>query len=122
MSKILGISALTLATHDRRRAVDFYSALGFEIKYGGRDAAFTSFYVGDQFLNITSQPDDRQWAWWGRAIFYVDDVDEFHTRAVAKGLRPEATPRDALWGERYFHITDPDRHELSFAMPLGNPS
>ncbi|MQG14065.1 MAG: VOC family protein, partial [SAR202 cluster bacterium] len=22
------------------------------------------------------------------------------------------------WGERYFHINDPDAHELSFAKPL----
>ncbi|MHC4164482.1 MAG: VOC family protein, partial [Planctomycetota bacterium] len=30
----------------------------------------------------------------------------------------EAAPADAEWGERYFHITDPDGHELSFARPL----
>ena len=29
-----------------------------------------------------------------------------------------APPRDAEWGERYFHILDPDGHELSFARPL----
>jgi hypothetical protein len=23
-----------------------------------------------------------------------------------------------LWGERYFHMPDPDGHELSFAGPL----
>jgi uncharacterized glyoxalase superfamily protein PhnB len=28
-------------------------------------------------------------------------------------------PSDAPWGERYFHVTDPDGHELSFARPLG---
>ena len=28
-------------------------------------------------------------------------------------------PRATLnWGERYFHIADPDGHELSFAKPL----
>ncbi len=27
-------------------------------------------------------------------------------------------PRDASWGERYFHMRDPDGHELSFARPL----
>ncbi|WP_420715440.1 VOC family protein [Cupriavidus sp. D39] len=36
----------------------------------------------------------------------------------ARGLRPEAAPRDAEWGERYFHISDPDGHELSFAKLL----
>ncbi len=122
MSNILSISALTLATHDMRRAVDFYEALGFGIKYGGRDAEFTSFYVGDQFLNVTAQPHDRQWAWWGRAIFYVDDVDRIYARSVDAGMQPQATPRDAQWGERYFHITDPDGHELSFATPLQDPS
>jgi uncharacterized glyoxalase superfamily protein PhnB len=27
-------------------------------------------------------------------------------------------PRNAEWGERYFHLTDTDGHELSFAQPL----
>jgi uncharacterized glyoxalase superfamily protein PhnB len=27
-------------------------------------------------------------------------------------------PRDAEWGERFFHLVDPDGHELSFARPL----
>ena len=26
--------------------------------------------------------------------------------------------RDAEWGERFFHLTDPDGHELSFAWPM----
>jgi hypothetical protein len=25
------------------------------------------------------------------------------------------SPQDAPWGERFFHVTDPDGHELSFA-------
>jgi uncharacterized glyoxalase superfamily protein PhnB len=49
-------------------------------------------------------------------IFYDDDVDALYEGAIAAGLRPEAPPRDAEWGERYFHITDPDGHELSFAL------
>ena len=118
MAEVLGISALTLATHDMARSVRFYKALGFEINYGGADAAFTSFTCGGQYLNVIAEPDSRRWSWWGRAIFYVDDVDAFHTNAVARGLDPEAFPRDAEWGERYFHITDPDGHELSFAVLL----
>ena len=37
---------------------------------------------------------------------------------VAAGYQIEAPPRDAEWGERFFHLTDPDGHELSFAWPL----
>jgi uncharacterized glyoxalase superfamily protein PhnB len=31
---------------------------------------------------------------------------------------PADKPRNASWGERYFHMRDPDGHELSFARPL----
>jgi catechol 2,3-dioxygenase-like lactoylglutathione lyase family enzyme len=115
---IESISAITLATHDMTRAVAFYQALGFALKYGGAQARFTSFHAGAGFLNLTAMPAERQWSWWGRAIFYVDDVDTTYERALAAGLSPAFAPRDAAWGERYFHITDPDGHELSFARPL----
>ncbi|MFQ5764960.1 MAG: VOC family protein [Rhodospirillales bacterium] len=115
---IESISAITLATHDMARAVGFYRALGFAMVYGGADARFTSFHAGEGYLNLALEPRDREWSWWGRAIFYVANVDAFHRRAVAQGLSPDTDPRDAEWGERYFHITDPDGHELSFARPL----
>ena len=113
------ISAITLATHDMRRAVRFYRALGFEVLHGGEDASFTSFRVGTGHLNLILQPGDRHWSWWGRAIFYVSDVDAFYAKVVAQGYQPVTAPRDADWGERFFHLIDPDGHELSFARPLG---
>jgi len=115
---IEALSAVTLATHDMARAVGFYRALGFELLYGGEDAAFSSFRAGAGYLNIAGEAPERSWTWWGRAIFHVDDVDAMHRRALAAGLAPHAPPQDAPWGERYFHITDPDGHELSFARPL----
>lgn len=116
--RIVSISAVTLATHDMARAVRFYRALGFSLAYGGEEAAFTSFAVGRGHLNLIAVPPERRWAWWGRIILYVEDVDALYARARAEGLTPEAPPRDAEWGERYFHIRDPDGHELSFAAPL----
>ncbi len=118
---IEGISAITLATHDMRRAVEFYRSLGFEILHGGDASAFTSFRAGSGYLNLIAQPDERRWSWWGRVIFYVTDVDAVHERALAAGWKPSTVPRDAEWGERYFHLTDCDGHELSFARPLKQP-
>jgi catechol 2,3-dioxygenase-like lactoylglutathione lyase family enzyme len=115
---VQGISAVTLATHDMARAVRFYRSLGFAVRYGGEAASFTSFSAGTSYLNLIAQPADQQWSWWGRVIFYVADVDALYERALALGLRPENAPRDAPWGERFFHLTDPDGHELSFAQPL----
>jgi catechol 2,3-dioxygenase-like lactoylglutathione lyase family enzyme len=114
----LSISAITLATHDMPRAVRFYRALGFDIAHGGEGASFTSFRAGSGYLNLIAIGDDIRWSWWGRLIFHVDDVDALHDRALAAGFHPSTTPRDAEWGERYFHLTDPDGHELSFARPL----
>jgi hypothetical protein len=115
---IKGISAITLATHSTPRAVDFYRMLRFEIVYGGDDAAFTSFRAGSGYLNLIAQPAERRWSWWGRVIFYHSDVDAMHASVVAAGHNPDTAPRDAEWGERFFHLTDPDGHELSFAWPL----
>jgi catechol 2,3-dioxygenase-like lactoylglutathione lyase family enzyme len=116
------ISAVTLATHDMQRAVRFYRTLGFQLLYGGEEAAFTSFRAGPNYLNLIAQPAERRWSWWGRLIFYESDVDALYAHVVAAGYCPEAPPRDAEWGERFFHLTDPDGHELSFAWPLrSNP-
>ena len=115
---IAGISAVTLAVHDMARAVRFYGEAGFEIAYGGTDAAFTSLRAGPGFLNLILEPAERRWSWWGRVIFYDADVDGLYARLVAAGYQPQTAPSDAAWGERFFHVTDPDGHELSFAWPL----
>jgi len=116
--QLAGISAITLATHDMARAVAFYQSLGFVPKFGGPTARFTSLQVGCDYLNLVAMPAERIWSWWGRVIFYVDDVDAQYARAVSAGLAPEFSPRDGSWGERYFHMVDPDGHELSFARPI----
>jgi uncharacterized glyoxalase superfamily protein PhnB len=112
------LSAVTLATHDMARAVRFYRAAGFELRYGGEHATFTSFHVGPSYLNLVAVPPEQSWVWWGRVIFHVIDVDAHYARLREQGLAPHAPPANAAWGERYFHITDPDGHELSFATPL----
>ena len=110
------ISAVTLGVRDMARAVAFYGAIGFERLYGGETATFTSYRLGETFLNLILTP-SYTGQWWGRVIFRVDKVDALHAAIVAQGMTPEL-PRDGSWGERYFHIKDPDGHELSFAELL----
>jgi catechol 2,3-dioxygenase-like lactoylglutathione lyase family enzyme len=119
--QIQAISAVTLATHEMERSVAFYRALGFQLRYGGEGAGFTSFAVGGGHLNLIAVPSDTPIGWWGRVILYVSSVDAMYAVAMAAGLGPKAAPRDAEWGERFFHIADPDGHELSFAEPLVYP-
>ena len=111
---IESLSAITLATGDMGRAVQFYQALGFPLKFGGPGDAFSSFALGSSFLNLIDETHGPV-NWWGRVIIHVSDVDAMYAQALAAGFAPLFAPRDAPWGERYFHILDPDGHELSFA-------
>jgi len=116
---IESINALTLEIADMAAAVRFYVSLGFNLRYGGEDATFTSFRLGDdQHLNLELKPGYDRKSGWGRVIFYVSDVDAFYQHALNLGHAPSTAPRDASWGERFFHLSDPDGHELSFARLL----
>ena len=118
-SPIESISAVTLVTADMARATTFYETLGFTRLYGGAGAPFTSYRAGSGYLNLELDAGGHPLGQiWGRMIFWVDDVDAMHRRATDAGYRSETEPADASWGERYFHIRDPDGHELSFARPL----
>lgn len=107
------ISAVTVRVSDMARSVKFYrDILGIEMTYGGEDAEFSSFKIGEESLNLEHGKHG-----WARIIIYVDNVDEFWRYLNGKGLNLDK-PRNASWGERYFHAHDPDGHEVSFAKLL----
>ena len=112
------ISAVTFRVLNMKASVRFYKdVLGMEVLYGGEDAPFASLRANDGSAPILNLEQGRSVTGWGRMIFYVADVDAFWEHLRGKGLQPES-PRDAPWGERYFHMPDPDGHELSFACPI----
>lgn len=111
------INAVTLVTTDMAQSVAFYEALGFRLVSGGAGSAFSTFRAGDGYVNLQSATRASREVW-GRVVFWVDDVDVMYHRALESGFAAATSPADATWGERYFHIRDPDGHELSFARPL----
>lgn len=112
------IAAVTFRVLNMKASVRFYGdVLGMEIVYGGEDTLFSSLRAKGPEDPILNLEQGRSVAGWGRMIFYVADVDAFWEYLRGKGLQPES-PRDASWGERYFHMPDPDGHELSFACPI----
>jgi catechol 2,3-dioxygenase-like lactoylglutathione lyase family enzyme len=110
------ISAVTFAVRSMPEAITFYGKLGFTLVYGGPQARFSTLQAGTAFVNLTLSPDYLP-AWWGRTIFRVDDVDAVYQTMLAAGYTP-TPPQNGVWGERYFHLTDPNGHELSFAQLL----
>lgn len=103
------------------RSVRFYETLGFRCRKGGAEADFTTFDLGDTSLNLIAGEMSERTRWWGRVIFHVADVDALYALTSMQGLKPHAPPRNAEWGERFFHLSDPEGHELSFARPFTNP-
>ena len=65
---------------------------------------------------------NNQPRFFGRIIFYTADVDKLYSYFVSNPSFSDLIvlvhePVDAPWGERYFHIREPDGYELSFAHP-----
>ena len=125
--KVSKISAVTLLVSDMKRSVKFYSKIpNFKVVYGGSDAQFTSFLIDDtakSYLNL--KLNETYSTNFGRIIFYTDDVDELFAymqddKIISELGKFESKPQDAIWGERFFHMLDPDGYKLSFATPISD--
>jgi len=127
--KIQKISAITLKVKNMKKSFAFYSRIpGFQLSYGNPESLFTSFELTDRtngsvsFINLelSEKVNDRNF---GRIIFYSENVDNLYLfftqdKIVSKLIKIKNAPNNANWGERYFHILDPEGYELSFAQPL----
>jgi len=110
------ISAITLRVTSMTRSLKFYrDTLGLKLHYGGEDSSLSSFDINGKYLNLQLAVSAE--TEWGRVILYSDNVNELHAHLASKGYEL-SPPTDAPWGERYFHIKDPDGHEISIAQPL----
>ncbi len=75
------------------------------------------FIIGfDEFV-MFSEPRRK---YFGRIIFHTEDVDKLYfylkkNQDISTAMLIEDEPRNAPWGERYFHIREPDGYQLSFA-------
>jgi catechol 2,3-dioxygenase-like lactoylglutathione lyase family enzyme len=143
--KIYKISAVTLIIDNMERSCRFYSQIpGFKLVYGGSsDDMFTTFEIGEEnvtkmCLNLelgitnnnrehhhTTYDDRKQRQYFGRIIFHTEDVDRLYSYFknndyISNLISFENEPTNAAWGERYFHIREPDGYQLSFAQPIAD--
>ena len=118
-----------------RRSCNFYSRIpGFKLVYGGSwNDTFSTYEIGtDKFkmyLNlelITPEANihnrDERAKQFGRIIFHTENVNKLYSyfkknKSISEMISFENKPMDAPWGERYFHIIEPDGYQLSFAEP-----
>ncbi len=50
--------------------------------------------------------------------FYVDDVDEYYQRILARGAIIDEPPTNQFWGDRTVSVLTPDGYYLTFAKPI----
>jgi catechol 2,3-dioxygenase-like lactoylglutathione lyase family enzyme len=121
---------------------------GFSLTYGGKASdRFTTFEIGKgskttTYLNLESiekeeeEKDSSDFYKksnlgrkmkgsedFGRIIFHSENVDKLFSymkqdEYISKSISFENEPTNAPWGERFFHIREPNGYQLSFAQPL----
>lgn len=130
MSTVNKISAVTLLIKDMGRSCNFYSKIpGFKLTYGGsHHDCFTTYEIGENtsfYLNLELFKSNGNCNYeysknLVKIILHTDDVDKLYyyfknDQIISNLISFENEPTDASWGERYFHIRDPDGYLFSFA-------
>jgi catechol 2,3-dioxygenase-like lactoylglutathione lyase family enzyme len=143
--KVYRISAITLKVKNMEKSSSLYSKIpGFRLIYGGKPSdRFTTFEIGEgsnattylnlelievnegssEFSKIPNLGKTRANEDFGRIIFHTENVDRLYSymkqdEYISKHIVIENKPTNAPWGERFFHIREPDGYQLSFAQPL----
>jgi catechol 2,3-dioxygenase-like lactoylglutathione lyase family enzyme len=146
--KVYRISAITLRVKDMEKSCTLYSKIpGFSLTYGGKPSdRFTTFEIGKgskttTYLNLEliEKEEEKDSADFykksnlgrkmkgredfGRIIFHSENVDKLFSymkkdEYISKSIVFENEPTNAPWGERFFHIREPNGYQLSFAQPL----
>jgi catechol 2,3-dioxygenase-like lactoylglutathione lyase family enzyme len=143
--KVYRISAITVKVKDMEKSCSLYSKIpGFRLTYGGEPSdSFTTFEIGKgskrTYLNLERTEDDegssddsykkpnlgktKGGEDFGRIIFHTENVDKLYSymkndEYISKYIVFENEPTNAPWGERFFHIREPNGYQLSFAQPL----
>ena len=111
---IRGINAVTFSTSNMTASKWFYGqGLQLPLTFsspnfatfgspGGPAEGDNTFHVNIQYSPSYTPPAAHTWNGWGRAIFYVDDVDAVYSALQGAGIQPEFAPsRMAACGLRF---------------------
>jgi catechol 2,3-dioxygenase-like lactoylglutathione lyase family enzyme len=112
--KVNSISGITCYVEDLASAAEFYETIGF--RRGKEESDRVTFYVNWFFVTLVAQ-DQAEIPTKGAGVFLyvkVDDVEDFHTAVLSKGLKPDAEPERQPSGNREFVLRDPDGYNLVF--------
>jgi len=123
------LNAIGIVTSDMARSIAFYRLLGLDVPETPGEGHVDVFLPnGVRFMLDTEdvvrsfRPD------WARATGNQlaialecagpQEVDDVYARVVAAGFHGEKEPWDAVWGQRYAQLADPDGVPVDLYAPL----
>jgi len=89
-----------------------------ELLYGGEDAGFSSLRARDTQSAILNLEQGDIGDSLGTASLPRDGRGRVMDLSERKGVSTRKFRKTLSWEKRYFHMPDPDGHQLSFARPL----
>ena len=113
------LNALGIVVSDIARSIAFYRLLGLEVPETPDEGHVDTFLPNGVRFMLDSEDVIRSFRPdWTRetgnqiAIAFecasAAEVDDVYARAVAAGFHGEKEPWDAVWGQRYAQLQDPD--------------
>lgn len=125
MNRFVKEAATFVLVKDVKRSIEFYTdVLDFRVKHNPPDPAFAKAGAAEIMLvemweEVTEEAPQR-----GLSIYlFTEEIDAYYAQVLPK---LEASPygelaiplQDRPWGQREFHVIDPDGAELRFGQTI----
>ncbi|MCP2177288.1 VOC family protein [Williamsia maris] len=130
MTTITNVIGLSVVVTDMARALAFYRALGIDVPAGQDGQPHAEAVLGNGFRLMFDTVDvitsfDPTWTTPGgghRAALAVEctdpaAVDALYDALVRDGHSGHLAPFDAVWGQRYAVVDDPDGNPIDLCAP-----
>jgi catechol 2,3-dioxygenase-like lactoylglutathione lyase family enzyme len=123
------LNAIGLVVSDMATSIRFYRVLGLDVPETPDEGHVDTFLPnGVRFMLDTEEVIRSFRPDWSREpgnqlslafeCASPADVDDTYARAVAAGFTGEHGPWDAVWGQRYAQLADPDGVPVDLYAPL----
>jgi catechol 2,3-dioxygenase-like lactoylglutathione lyase family enzyme len=124
-------NAIGIVTSDMGRSIRFYRFLGLDVPVTPEEGHVDTFLPnGVRFMLDTEAEVHGFRPEWRRATgnqlglafecASPAEVDELYVRVTAAGFQGDKDPWDAVWGQRYAQLRDPDGVPIDLYAALGS--
>jgi len=122
------LNAIGIVSSDLAASIAFYRLLGVDFPEEGEGHIEATLPSGARFMLDSEDVVKSFRPDWTREVgnqlalafqcASPAEVDEHHARAKDAGFNAEREPWDAVWGQRYAHLRDPDGVPVDLYAPL----